>query len=89
MSIKNAKTIILFGSIIKGDWYKNSDIDIFILGNIQNFNKKYYERKLHKNIELHIFENKQEIAEVQTGLIKNVINGYIIKGQIQDIAEVA
>lgn len=89
LSLEGAKTIIIFGSIIKGDWYKDSDIDIFIYGNISTFDKKSYEIKLQKNIELHIFQNKKEIDEVKTGLIKNIINGYIIKGQIQDIAEVA
>lgn len=89
LSLKKAKTIILFGSIVKGDWYKESDIDIFIFGDISNFDKNFYELKLHKNIELHIFQNKEEIDEVKTGLIKNIINGYVIKGQIQDIAEIA
>lgn len=89
LSLTNARTIIIFGSIIKGDWYKDSDIDIFIFGNVDTFDKKQYERKLGRAIELHIFENKKEIKEVQTGIIKNIVNGYLIKGQIQDIAKVA
>ena len=89
LSLKTAKTIILFGSIIKGDWYKDSDIDIFIFGDISDFDKNIYELKLHTNIELHIFQNKEEIDEVKTGLIRNIVNGYVIKGQIQDFAEVA
>ena len=89
LSLKTAKTIILFGSVVKGDWYKDSDIDIFVFGNIPDFDKKLYELKLHKTIELHIFQNRKEIDEIRTGLIKNIINGYIIKGQVQDIAEVA
>jgi predicted nucleotidyltransferase len=88
LNLQKAKTIIIFGSIIKGDWYKDSDIDIFVLGDISGFNKKKYELKLHRTIELHIFKNKQEIKEVKTGLIKNIINGYVLKGQIQDFAEV-
>jgi predicted nucleotidyltransferase len=89
MSSDDAKTIILFGSIVKGDWYKDSDIDIFVLGKIPDFDKNLYEHKLHKSIELHIFQNKKEVQEVKTGLINNVINGYVVKGRIQDIAEVA
>lgn len=88
-SLENVKTVIIFGSSVKGDWYKNSDIDIFIYGNADKFDKSSYEIKLKKHIELHVFENKDELEEVKTGLIKNVINGYVIKGQIQDIAEVA
>ncbi|MDP2750629.1 MAG: nucleotidyltransferase domain-containing protein [Nanoarchaeota archaeon] len=89
LSLKTAKTVILFGSIAKGDWYKGSDIDVFVFGDISDFDKNIYEHKLKKKIELHVFQNKKEIDEVKTGLIKNVINGYVIKGQIQDIAEVA
>lgn len=88
LSLKTAKTIIIFGSIIRGDWYKDSDVDIFILGNPSDFDKKIYEHKLYKNIELHIFKDRKEIREVKTGLMKNIINGYTIKGQIQDIVEV-
>lgn len=89
LSLKEAKTVIIFGSLIKGDWYKDSDIDIFIYGDAEDFDKKIYELKLGRNIELQVFENKEEIKEIKTGLIKNILNGYIIKGQIQDIAEVA
>ena len=89
LSLKTAKTIIIFGSIARWDWYKNSDIDIFVFGDISDFDKNIYELKLHRNIELHIFQNKEELQEVKTGIIKNIINGYVLKGQIQDIAEVA
>ena len=86
LSQKKVKTAILFGSMSKGDWYKDSDIDIFILGNLADFNRKLYEKRLHRNIELHIFSNLNEIQEVRTGMIKNVLNGYVVKGQIQDFA---
>lgn len=89
LSLNKAKTVILFGSIIRGDWYKGSDIDIFVFGDISDFDKKVYELKLNKNIELHVFEDKEEIDEVKTGLIKNIINGYVLKGRIQDFVEVA
>ena len=89
VALKNAKAVIIFGSFIKGDWYKDSDIDIFIFGNSSGFDKKHCEIQLQRNIELHIFKNKTEIKDVKTGLIKNIINGYLVKGQIQDFAEVA
>lgn len=85
----NAKTVIIFGSIAKGDWYKDSDIDIFIFGSAKVLEKHKYELKLKRNIELHIFENKKEIEEIKTGLINNIINGFIIKGGIQDFAKVS
>jgi predicted nucleotidyltransferase len=89
LSLNTAKTVILFGSIVKGDWYKDSDIDIFVFGEIPDFDKNIYEHKLQRNIELHIFRNRKEVEEVRTGLIKNIINGYVLKGQIQDFAEIA
>ncbi len=88
ISLQNAKTIIIFGSMIKGDWYKESDIDIFVFGEMDDFDKKSFERKLKRNIELHVFQSKIEIKQVKTGLTQNIINGYIVKGQIQDIVEV-
>ena len=89
LSIKNVKTVILFGSVTRGDWYKDSDIDIFVFGNIPEFDKHIYELKLGKHIEMHTFQNKKELRSVKTGLIRNIVNGYVVKGQIQDIAKVA
>ena len=86
--LENAKTIILFGSIIKGDYYKYSDIDIFIYGNADGFDKSFYESKLGKIMELHVFESREEINNIRTGIINNIINGYIVKGKIQDVVEV-
>lgn len=85
----SAKTIIFFGSMIRGDWYKDSDIDIFVFGGFPDFNKKAFETKLGREIELHAFQNKEEIAELKTGLIKNIVNGYVVKGQLQDFVEIA
>jgi len=89
LSLKTTKTIIIFGSIIKGDWYKDSDIDIFVFGELPDFDKNIYELKLQKKIELHIFQNKKEIREVKTGLINNIINGYVVKGRIEDVVGMA
>lgn len=32
-ALPNAKAVILFGSMIRWDWYSESDIDLFIFGN--------------------------------------------------------
>ena len=50
LSLSEAKTVILFGSFAKGDWYKDSDVDIFILGGISGFDKSVFEEKLKKRI---------------------------------------
>lgn len=75
-----AKTVIIFGSIVKGDWYKDSDIDIFILGEFADFDKKEYEKRLNHKIELHIFEK-----DIPRELANNIINGHVVKGQVQDV----
>ena len=74
LSMKEAETIILFGSIVRGDWYHDSD-------------KNYYELKLGRHIELQWFRNQQDLQLVRIGLIRNIINGYVVKGKIQDLVE--
>jgi predicted nucleotidyltransferase len=89
LGLRDAKTVIIFGSMARGDWYKDSDIDIFIYGNPEGMHKNVYELKLRRDIELHVFETKEEIHEMKSGLIKNVIDGYVIKGRIEDFAKVS
>lgn len=87
-SLDKAQTVILFGSMARGDWYKDSDIDIFILGNPENIEKHKYEIKLKKEMELHIFESKKKLKKIKTGLLRNIIDGYVIKGSINDLVKV-
>lgn len=84
-SLKKAKIIILFGSFSRSDWYKNSDIDIFIYGDSEGLNIWRYEIKLNKDIQLFIFRNKYELSKLRKDLINNIIRGYIIKGDIREI----
>ncbi|MDI6736951.1 MAG: nucleotidyltransferase domain-containing protein [Nanoarchaeota archaeon] len=89
LSLKDAKSVVLFGSFARGDWHKGSDIDIFIYGKSRGFEKSRYELKLKRQIELHLFETKAELNQVRTGLLKNVLNGYSLKGQMQDFMGVS
>ena len=84
-SLQKAKTIILFGSFSRSDWYKNSDIDIFIYGDPEGLKIANYELKLHKDIQLFICQNKKELAKLGGGLIRNIIKGDIIKGNLDFI----
>lgn len=81
-----AKTIILFGSFSTSDWHTDSDIDLFIYGK-EPKNLPIYIKKLHKRLEIHQFKDKREIKEINSGLIKNVLNGYLIKGDLNEIIE--
>lgn len=84
-SIKKAKAVILFGSFSRSDWYKGSDIDIFIYGDVKGLRLAQYETKLKRNIELFHCKDKIELKRYGQGLIKNIIKGTIIKGDIDFI----
>lgn len=86
-SLQKAKTVILFGSFSRSDWYKNSDVDIFIYGDPEGLKIVDYEIELHRNIQLFICQNKEELAKLGKGLIKNIIKGNLIKGNL-DFMEV-
>lgn len=87
INLKEAKSVVLFGSFARGDWHKDSDIDIFIYGDSRGFEKSKFELKLKRPVELHVFETKEDLRQVKTGLLKNVLNGYALKGQMQDFLE--
>lgn len=84
-SLPKAKTIILFGSFSRSDWYKESDVDVFIYGDPEELNIARYESKLHKTIELFICENIEKLSEYSEGFIKNIIKGTLIKGDLDFI----
>lgn len=87
-SLQKAQTIILFGSFSRSDWYKNSDIDVFIYGNPEGLKIADYELKLHRDIQLFICRTKEELEKLGEGLIRNIIKGNIIKGSL-DFIEVS
>lgn len=82
MSLKKAKTIIIFGSIVRWDWYKESDIDLFIFGDAEDLHIGKYELKLHRDIQVFICKDKKDLYKFGQGLIRNIIEGYTIKGDI-------
>ena len=81
-SLEEANTVILFGSFTRWDWYKGSDIDVFIYGNPKGLSIGKYEIKLHRDIQLFICKNKKQLRKLGSGLIRNIIKGDIIKGDI-------
>ena len=81
-SLKKVKTAIIFGSFARSDWYQDSDIDLFIYGNPEGLKIADYEIKLKKNIQLFICSAKEELTRFSSALIKNIIKGNLIKGDI-------
>ena len=91
--LKNAKAVVIFGSFARSDWNTESDVDIFVLGDPEDL--KYgmlwgglgFQGKA-REIQTHSFNSVEETRNIHSGLMKNVVKGYFVKGNIYDIAEV-
>lgn len=83
-TLKDAKVVILFGSFSRWDWYKDSDIDIFIYGNDNDFEQGKYELKLHREIQVHIAKDKNDLRRIDK-MVPYIIAGDFIKGSIEDL----
>jgi len=93
-SLKNAKTIIIFGSFARTDWHTKSDVDIFIYGDSEEFRFRTLWGGLglqgkSREISVHSYPSLEKIRSIHSGLMKNVVKGFFVKGNIHDIAEVA
>ncbi len=85
--LRGAKTVIIFGSFSRADWYTNSDIDLFIYGDDTYFNKGKYETIFGREIQVFSARSKLDLKNMGEELIKNIINGDLIKGSL-DFVEV-
>lgn len=54
-NLANVSSIVLFGSMAKGEDTKKSDVDIFIIGKQKYLDLGEIERKIEKEVTLHIF----------------------------------
>lgn len=86
-SLEKVQTAILFGSFVRSDWYKNSDIDIFIYGDPEGLRLAPYELKLHRDIQVFICQNPEEVEKFGKGFIQNVLKGYLLKGNHAPLLE--
>ncbi|MBU0614659.1 MAG: nucleotidyltransferase domain-containing protein [Nanoarchaeota archaeon] len=83
-SDEGIKTAILFGSFARGDWNKSSDVDIFIYGKADDFEKGRIESQLKREIEIFGYRKPEEIKrELDHKLIPNIIKGFNIKGSLE------
>ena len=80
-SLKKAKTIIIFGSFARADWYKESDIDLFVYG-YKTLNLRSYESRLKRDIQLFSCKNTKELKRFGSRLIRNILRGDVVKGYI-------
>ena len=84
-ALEKAKLVIIFGSFSRYDWYDHSDIDIFIYGNDDEFEQGKYELKLDREIQLFNAKNKKDLKKMGSGLIQNMIEGFIVKGDLEQL----
>jgi predicted nucleotidyltransferase len=87
LSLKNAPTICIFGSMIDGDWYNESDVDIFIYGDTENSVKSGYLPEIGRKLHIFSAKTQKDFEKFGERLIKNMISGYLIKGRL-DFLEV-
>ena len=78
--IFHPKTIILFGSGAKGEYVKESDIDLFLLAGEKNIDLSKFEKKLKRKINV-IF--KESYSDLNAELFNNIINGVKLSGYIK------
>lgn len=76
----NPRSIILFGSAGKGEYYKKSDIDIYIQANEENINLRKFEGILKHKINL-FFE--EDLNKLSKELFNNIINGVKLSGYLK------
>ncbi len=83
-SLKGIRTAIIFGSFARGDWNKSSDIDIFMFGNTEGFEKGLFEHKLKREIQLFSFERAEEVKkELDPKLLPNIVKGIYVKESLE------
>ncbi len=88
LSIKGAQAVYLFGSFSRGDWHKQSDLDLFIYGKTKKENsaKKLnlypFQYKLHREIQLFTAKNITELKKFGPNLLRSIIKGINLKGEL-------
>src|SRR3989344_2790113 len=91
--LKNAKAVVIFGSFARSDWNTESDVDIFVLGDPEDLRFGILWSGLGlqgkaRELQVHSYKSVEETRNIHSGLMKNVIKGDFVKGNIFDIAEV-
>ena len=76
----NPSLVIVFGSVRKGEYEKESDIDIFVESSVnKKINLEDYERKIGHKIQIFV---EKDIKKLQSNLFKNIVNGIKIAGYL-------
>lgn len=77
----NPSCIIVFGSVRKGEYVKESDIDLFIESHVKkNIELSKFEKKLKHKIQIFV---ETDINKLNKNLFNNVVNGIKIFGSFK------
>jgi len=74
-------TIILFGSVAKGEDVEESDIDLYIESSEKQLDVSKFERKTKKSIQIFLHKTLKEIRNKH--LMNNINNGIVLEGFIE------
>jgi len=88
-SLKNVKAVVIFGSFARGDWNAESDVDVFVLGSVSDLKHKMKWKNSGREVQIHAFRTVEDIKDIRSGLIHNVVQGYFVKGSIHDLVKVS
>lgn len=79
-TLPHTRAVVLFGSMARSDWYKDSDIDIFVLGDASTLEVGKFESRLGRGIQVFEFKDEKDLKTIQPELLKNMLKGFLIKG---------
>lgn len=74
------KSIVLFGSYLRGEDIEDSDIDIFVECKEEELDLLKFRKKLDRNVQLHFKEN---FKKYPSELKNNIINGLVLDGYLE------
>ncbi len=74
------KAIVLFGSVRKGTYHKDSDVDLFVQAEYKRLDFKKFNAKIGHKVQL-IFE--EDLTRLSEGLLENIYNGSVLAGKLE------
>ena len=80
-AIFTTPTIILFGSLAKGENTRESDVDIAIISPKRDIHFAPFEKKLGRTIQSFIFTSISTIKNKE--LLQSILNGYLLEGRVK------
>lgn len=74
------KAMVLFGSIQKGTYHPESDIDLFVHARPQRVDLSSFQAKIGYPLQLFCEENTLSLSK---GLLTNIYNGLVLTGKLE------